>query len=414
MSTKTDKPKVVITMISPRWNYFQHFLLGFHELEAKGLIRLRMKAGLGFKLSTLLGNGFIARLFRAGYYRILLKKFPWLVRDSYNMEGYVEYRGKKKRFCLDSADAPYLFDCDTLDRVDAYFKMQCPKEIEPDKGFELASGIYAPYCDHKHADKSVKRLTQASPRAACRNLATHLGKVHPLLIGFRNLSRSNSYKGLRAGYDNYLKGGGKNATKIAMCYFGNSQGPEPTKMVSGQLPDWDWERDIMGYFGSKVSHPNEKRSIISKILNKKGGLFDGRVIHDGYSDTKAKRHDELIVPIEQFCDHISQFQYNINVSGYRMSIPNRFMESFIVGTAILTDKLNVKWYKPFDDGEVIETVEMGYLPMDKVDWEQFNRDLDALPKVDKQTVLAAFHRKWAPEPVAKYIINTTLGEEILL
>lgn len=51
---------------------------------------------------------------------------------------------------------------------------------------------------------------------------------------------------------------------------------------------------------------------------------------------------------------------NLNISGYRMSVPNCFIESFMVGTAIMTDELFVKWYKPFDK-EVFETIGMSYL-----------------------------------------------------
>ena len=138
-----------------------------------------------------------------------------------------------------------------------------------------------------------------------------------------------------------------------------------------------------------------------------GKGYDARVICDNYSDIKAAKREDLEIPLGKFCDHIAKFEYNVNVSGYRMSIPNRFMESFIVGTAILTDKLAIKWYAPFDE-EVVETVEMGYLPNSEVDWERFKQDLENLPTVDKQQVLYRFEEKWAPRKVAKYIIEETL------
>ena len=91
-----------------------------------------------------------------------------------------------------------------------------------------------------------------------------------------------------------------------------------------------------------------------------------------------------------------------------MSIPNRFMESFIVGTAIITDKLAVKWYLPFDE-EVVETVEMGYIPQEKVDWKKAKEDLVNLPDISKEKVLELYEKKWAPIPVARYLVTTVLS-----
>ena len=91
-----------------------------------------------------------------------------------------------------------------------------------------------------------------------------------------------------------------------------------------------------------------------------------------------------------------------------MSIPNRFMESFIVGTAIITDKLAVKWYLPFEQ-EVVETVEMGYLPLNQVDWNKAKEDLVNLPNISKENVLKQYEKKWAPMPVARYLVSTILS-----
>ena len=90
-----------------------------------------------------------------------------------------------------------------------------------------------------------------------------------------------------------------------------------------------------------------------------------------------------------------------------MSIPNRFMESFIVGTAIVTDKLAVKWYLPFDE-EVVELEEMGYLPKDSVNWNKVTEQIKALPDISKESVNKRYEEKWAPIPVARYMIKTIL------
>lgn len=94
-----------------------------------------------------------------------------------------------------------------------------------------------------------------------------------------------------------------------------------------------------------------------------------------------------------------------------MSVPNRFIESFLVGTAIMTDRLAIKWYKPFGK-EVIETVPMGYLLNDKVDWAQFQADITNLPDISKDDVIKEYNTKWEPRVVAKYIINTVMGGKV--
>ena len=138
-----------------------------------------------------------------------------------------------------------------------------------------------------------------------------------------------------------------------------------------------------------------------------GAEYDARLINSGAIE-KPQIDAKQIISIDKFCAHISNFQYNYNVSGIRLSIPNRFMESFIVGTAIITDKLAVKWYLPFED-EVVETVEMGYLPLNQVDWNRVKEDLVNLPDISKERVLAQYERKWAPTPVARYLVTTVLS-----
>lgn len=397
--SKKELSVVTITRMGKRWNYFQVFILGFYELERQGKIRLRFRCEWLFRLSTL----FPESHFVGGIIGKLNHRYS---KDSYNMEGTVTFQGKTRRFCLDSADAPYLFDSASLSQMDEYFKMQCPNEIDPERGFHLSGDIWIPYVDHRHEDDSITKLTTRAPRRKLTNLKENLHKVKPLAIGFRRQARLNSYQALKAGYENYRKGAAACPTKKLMCYFGNALGPKPEENVTS--PDWDWEADITGYFKEKVSHPNEKRAEAARIIGTLGEGYDARVISEVHADTKkAVKHEELVVPIEDFCSHISNFEYNLNISGYRMSIPNRFMESFIVGTAIVTDKLAVKWYKPFDE-EVVETVEMGYLPDKEVDWEKVCRDLQTLPKIDKQTVLNRFDEKWAPAVLAGYIVEEIL------
>ena len=77
----------------------------------------------------------------------------------------------------------------------------------------------------------------------------------------------------------------------------------------------------------------------------------------------------------------------------------------MVGTAIVTDKLHVKWFKPFEE-EVIESVEMGYKTMNSVDWDSFEKDLKKLPTTNPSSIVDLYERKWGPVVVAEYIITT--------
>lgn len=390
-----DRTEVVITS-GYRWSYFQWFLLGFYQLEEKEKIDLKFKLPLSSFLLTKLSNDFSIRV--ADKLRRAFEK------DSYNMDGYIVYRenGKKvkKTFSIDSADAPYLFDKEKLDKSNVYFKMQCPLDLDKD-GFALTERIVIPWLDHNHVDKNLK-LTDRGARRAIR---IDKEKIKPLMLGPRQLSRGNSYQKLQRGYNNYIKEQEKNKSKKLMCYFGNALGP---KVEKNPIPDFDWEGDIMGYFKDEISHPNEKRAKVAEIISKIDDC-DARVISNKNADSRIVGRAELIIPLDRFCKHIAQFKWNVNVSGYRMSIPNRFIESFMVGTGIVTDKLAVKWYKPFNE-EVYETVPMGYLPMSQVDWSKFEFDMKHLPRLNSEKVVEAFEGKWAPMVVAQYIIDTVKGE----
>lgn len=384
------RPVVVITKMSAWASYFQVFILGFYQLQKEGKISLRFRCDPLYRLSAILpDNHTVQGIMRNVRIRVCDR--------SYNLEGYVlQPDGKKVTFAIDPADSPFLFDEEALRRVDVYFKMQCPAEIS-NKGFRLTDEVYIPYSNHAITPDG------RTARSLINNIEAYADKIKPLAIGFRMLSQGNSFKALQRGYENYRKGARKDATKRCMSYFGNALGPTP-KNVDADV-DYNSESELMGVFGDKLSHPNLKRAEASRILNELGEGFDGRVISESVPGKGAVKHEELVVPIAEFCAHISDFQYNLNISGFRMSIPNRFMESFIVGTAIFTDKLAVKWYLPFDE-EVVETVEMGYLPDSQVDWEQYKADLKALPAVDKARLNELYEKKWAPDRLAAYILQT--------
>lgn len=392
----TNIPSVTITKMSPRWRPFQVFILGLYELERAGEIRLKFRCDWFYRLSTIMPD--FPHL--GG---ILHQMAVFFLKDSYNMEGYVEQDGKRRTFCIDSADSPYCMDGEALERVDIYFKMQCPKDIDPQKGFRLTDEVYIPYCDHRHVNTSLGLIAEGE-RMPLHNLDVNKHKIKPCVVGFRRLADGNSYTALYNGWNNYKKGALHQASRKAMCYFGNALGPQP--QPNSPL-DFDNEKGIMNYYHG-LNHPNEKRAKIAQIMRSLGDQYDARLINSGKYGDNSQLHTELIIPIEHFCAHISDFQYNYNVSGYRMSIPNRFMESFIVGTAIITDQLAVKWYLPFEQ-EVVETVEMGYQSQDRINWNQVKEDLIKLPVIAKNKILSLYEKKWAPIPVARYLVQTVLS-----
>ena len=386
---KKEVPTIVITEISERWTYFQYFLLALYTLEQMGKINLKFKTDLAFNLSRRLPCSNL-------YIRIIDKIKKIVSKPGYNMRGYISIGKKRKNFCIDTADTPYIFDINDLSNVNCYFKIQCPKELKKE-GFYLTDSVCIPYQSHQ--------INKKGERVFISNINTYAHKIKPLMVGFRRLSVMNSYKYLKEGFENYGLSHSIPPKYKAMCYFGNALGPKINNTVS--KPNIDKEADIMGYY-TELQHPNEKRQIIANILSKLGKNYDARIISDGNADSEAPKKENLIIPIEDFCQHIAKFQYNINVSGYRKSIPNRFVESFIVGTAIFTDKLSIKWYKPFGK-EVIETEEMGYKKNDSIDWQKVEKDITSLPDVKKEDVLEEFYSKWAPEPLGNYILKTLLS-----
>lgn len=388
-------PIVVITSCH-RWSYFNWFLLGLYELERKKKIKLRFKTSFSSKVLRKIHNEKLCLLFQM----LFMEK----EEDSYNLNGYVQIGNKMKFFSIDSADSPFLFCENDLIKDTIYFKMQCPIDLDKE-GFMLTEDICIPWLDHAHKESKITSLTALGERRII-DLEKYKGKIRPLMVGPRYLSRGLSYRNLKKGFDNYQTNATAKKEKRIMCYFGNAFGPKPIESVP---VDYDNEANLLGFFGCKINHPNEKRAKVSEMLNGMDNC-DSRLISTSNSDNGLKENKELIIPMREFCAHIAKFQYNVNITGYRFSIPNRFIESFMVGTAIFTDKLKVRWYLPFDD-EVVESIELGYKQNDSIEWNKYLELLNSLPEANADLVLNAFERKWSPEVVAEYIVSTVVEVE---
>ena len=370
--------KVTITSIPVKFNgYYQWLLLGLYELSENKSIDLHFKLPLYQVVYYYLLNNSLRKLF----FRIALR-FRLLRFEKYLMELKVTSQKKTSIVVFDSADSPFEFNAKHLQNCNYYFKMQCPKDIDS-KGFRLTDQVYIPYIPE---------------------VLHYKYKIKPSMHALRWLSWSISYNSLQTAYNHYKSNAVGARDKILMCYFGGAQGPAP-KFSTASTLNFDNEGVIMGYFSGKVHHPNEKRYRLYKIIKDLGDKYDARVINkSGVVDDELYLQKDQVIPLNKFTKHISKFQYNLNISGYRLSIPSRFIESFMVGTAIVTDKLSVKWYKDFDK-EVVELPEMGYLPENQVDWEDISQCITSLKPVDSGEVMKSYNQKWSPTAFANYFIN---------
>lgn len=400
MKTHTSVPTVVITDLSNRISYVQWFVYGLMLLNRSRRIRLKFRVPFYQRLLLMRSMSLPLRILRK-----LTRKFldkPGLKTESY-MRGYIDGQDRRRSFCLDSADSPNMLYGKLLREVDCYFKLQCPKDMDP-KGFRLGNS-YLPYFDVEFENTSDNGKLRGK-RKSCPEAFEFQHKIKPLMIAVRSMGNFCSFEELDSAYRNLLISRSVKQEAKAMCYFGNAKGPVPTRSI--EEPDYDWEADIMGFYGDRLHHPNEKRARVAEILSSFGEGYDARIINQGNSDNAAEteRHD-LVIPLKDFSAFVARFQYNINVSGYRMSIPARFIDSFICGTAVATDNLAVKWYHPFGR-EVYEFGEMGYLPDEEVDYSAIKTNLAALPQVDKQEVISNYEKYWSPEAVATHLVETVL------
>lgn len=375
------------------FSYFQWFLLGLYELEQKHEIKLKFRISLASRFALLWCNN----KYVGGALRTISNKMS---HPDCNLMGYIVVDGIKKTFTIDPKDSPFLYDVAKLESCDIYFKLQCPKEFEKE-GFLLAPNVRIPYCDVKFGINPPP--FQDYSRLVSDRVFELRNKIKPGMIGPRRLAWGCKYSALKNQYELYLRSRSVQQSKSLTAYFRYAEGPVPTSNLAKIDPDLEW--DLMAYYKT-LCHPNVKRDKAVKMMNSSNNPnVDGRMIFEKDGKTGAViHHSSKEVPLDQFCDYVASFHYNLNISGFRLSIPNRFIESFIGGTAIVTDKLALKWYLPFEE-EVFETVEMGYLQENEIDWEQFKQDILNLPVINKRRIIDLFETKWSPVSFAKYVIT---------
>lgn len=371
--------KIIITSVPIQYHsYFQWLILGLYEMENNKEILIRFRLPFYQFIYFFIFNNYLRR----ESYRFL-SKYKLLKKESYALSGFsISAKGEKKKFAFDIADSPFAFDTNHLKFSDIYFKAQCPKVFETN-GFRLSDKVYIPYEEVVWA---------------------HQNKIKPAMLGPRRLAWSLKYVPLKKAYDQYLSRQTEQKNGKIMCYFGGAKGPVVKELVASN-GNFDGEDIIMSQFANDLQHPNEKRYQLFKIIRKMGEGCDARVINkDGVVDDAIFLTKDAVIPLKDFTSHIANFSFNANVSGFRMSIPNRFIESFMVGTAIVTDCLAVKWYRNFEE-EVVELPEMGYLPNDLVDWALIEQQVNNLKLADAQKVIEQYNKNWAPIALSRYVVE---------
>ena len=375
--------KIVIASVPVQYHsYFQWLILGLYELQHNKEITFQFRLPFYQYVYFFMLNDY----WRREGYRFL-SRYRMLKNESYAMTGFsIDAKGNKKRFVFDIADSPFAFDAGYLQSSDIYFKAQCPKNIDA-KGFRLSDKVYIPY--------AVTVLTNQH-------------KIKPAMLGPRRLAWSIKYLALKDAYNQYLSHQTAQKKGRLMCYFGGASGPAVKAVVSSN-GNFDGEDIIMSRFANELQHPNEKRYKLFKLIRKMGINCDARVIDKaGVVDDAMYVTKDAPVPLKDFTQHVAMFQYNANVAGFRLSIPNRFIESFMVGTAIVTDQLSVQWYRSFKE-EVMELPEMGYLPDELVDWNLIEEKLHALKEINAQKVIDQYNKNWAPQALARYVVAELSG-----
>lgn len=380
------KPKVIINSLPIRNRaYFEWVYTGLQILHESGEIELIQE---GSSWDRMLRK-------EPRIYGKLESYFPNLCKlifpvDQFSMFGRVEMGGKQARFAYDVTDSPFTYALAHLELADVYFKTQCPIEIEPE-GYELSSTIRVPY--HPLVVESKSKIVPAMSTGAITN-TFNLKRNLKLLE--QNLSLPVDSKSIRI-----------------FASFGGDKGPPPWNVEDDAPAPHNFrnERSIVTIYGDAIQHPNEKRAEIVRILRKWGKSdVDARIWSSKDPEIQG---DALKWP--DYLKTVSQSVFNVNVSGFRRSLPFRFLDSFQMGCGIATDTIGTRWYREFDSEiECVEYGDLGYEAKANVDLESIEANLQEIyDQVDlsqnrTDEIREMFREKWHPHPLAKYFVESCL------
>lgn len=304
------------------------------------------------------------------------------------LTGRVEKGDKVVTFAMDVADAPFNYSMGLLETVDLYFKCQCPICFDPE-GFLLNRHVRIPY----HPD-----------------VFTFQHKIRAAMLG-RPLGRStNLRRNLRV--LRQWEAAAANAPKDIRLFasFASDHGIAP-RTARSPLPaphNYESETALLSRWGNQVHHPNLKRERIVQMLRSMGKSdVNARI----WRSTNPAVKGEMLSPAE-YIQMLGCSMIIVNVSGFRRSVPFRFMDAFLTGGAVATDTLAIRWYREFEKGtEIFEIGDLGYEREEDVDWNGVKQRLQELYewagrfKDNARAVRNLYQKKWAPEVFASYVVE---------
>lgn len=334
------------------YNYAQWLLLGLYQVCDENEYSIHVPSC--FNMYRAISN--------------IKRKITGLDSRDYCLVFDVFNNGQRYNIVYDFSDTPFLFDEGRLANCDFYFKAQHPKNI--------ASGFFSVQneFEYKYPDFVMGNL----------------GKIKPSLLGVRSLGRSIKYDDMLSFYQSLIPLNIElKKTKNIFCYFGTEEFPK-----SVQRHDFHDEAHFYNSILNKKSHPNQFRGVVAKHL-----VRDGNYVFLGGSIGKP-------IPFSKFHQTLSNFKYNVNVSGFRYSIPNRFMDSFLSGTNIITDNLFVNWYVDFSEF-VHEFGHVGYAYIDDVCKDVMLNHINEIDiSIENNRCITDFYNTYlSPISFAKYILG---------
>ena len=304
------------------------------------------------------------------------------------MTGRVEQGDKVVTFALDVADAPFNYSMGLLETVDLYFKCQCPIRFESE-GFPLNKHVRIPY----HPD-----------------VFTFQHKIRPAMLG-RPLGRSMSLRRNLPVLRQWETASANCSKDIRLfASFASDQGVA-ARDADSPLPaphNYESETTLLARWGNRVHHPNLKRERVVQMLRSMDKSdINARI----WRSTNLSVKGDMLSPAE-YLHMLVRSMITVNVSGFRRSMPFRFMDAFLTGGAVATDTLAVRWYREFEkEVEIFEIGDLGYEREEDVDWNGVKRRLQELyewagrSKDNPKAVQALYKKKWSPQVFASYVIG---------
>ena len=229
----------------------------------------------------------------------------------------------------------------------------------------------------------------------------------------------------RMGHDAKLKGvlARAHASGSELALFAEDTGIAETMTAAAYAAQFssdkiDWvggpERIVLERFAERTAHPNPKRGLLVEGLRQRypaGQGVDARILN---TDSAARRGPKL--GDDDYPAVVGRAWHNINISGFRRSLPFRFIDSFLVGASVPSDEIALRWYAPFDmTNEVIDLGPMGYELDGSVDWQRVWTVFDGLMSEPpnrrderRQHIVQRFETLWHPRAFARYVVDQCL------